>query len=107
MGLADAETSVYRLYDGEDRLLYVGIAVEPFLRLDKHWKTKAWWSSVTHVVIEWFPSRQDALDEELRVIRTDAPMHNIQGRGGPGQCRPTPPRPAPIRGAERLAWIGA
>lgn len=103
----ERRTSVYRIFDEDGYLLYVGVAVEPFTRLDTHYRKKPWWHLVHHVDIEWFATRQDAMDEELRVIRTNIPVYNVQGCGGRGQRRETPTRPAPVAEVERLFWAGA
>jgi hypothetical protein len=72
-------TCVYRLYDAAGRLLYVGVAYDFDLRFYTHSKQKDWWPEVAHKEITWFANRLDALHEEARAIRDEAPIHNERG----------------------------
>lgn len=82
---SSAPTTLYRLYDGEDALLYVGIAGNPGRRFEQHRKDKPWWGSVGAVRLEHFDTREEAMAAELDAIRTEHPRHNIVGRS----LRPT------------------
>lgn len=92
--------AVYRLRDAENHLLYVGMSESVFVRLEQHVKRQRWWPKVDHAEIEWFASYAEMVDAELHAIRTEAPMHNIQGLGGRHQCRATPEPPTPITARE-------
>jgi hypothetical protein len=70
-------TALYRLYDIEDRLLYVGIAVDPEVRLRVHSREKTWWPHVAQRSIEWFTSRPAAEAAEVAAIATEKPAHNV------------------------------
>lgn len=89
-------TALYRLYDVEKRLLYIGITNNPTTRWQQHARTKgeSWWSDVATKELEWFDSRRDAEKAEVIAIRTEGPPYNDRHAGSwdePG-CR----RPAPI-----------
>lgn len=71
-----ALTDVYRLYDATGRLLYVGIGVNGYARLDAHRREKAWWPQVTRVRMEQYRSRRTAFLVEARAIATEHPIHN-------------------------------
>lgn len=68
--------SVYRMFDAEGALLYVGCTAQWPLRLDQHRVGRPWWQDVATVTIESFPSREDALDAESRAIEVEHPLHN-------------------------------
>lgn len=74
------ETELYRHFDEDGRLLYVGISLSTATRLCQHRLTAKWARQVTTITIERFPSREEALKAELRAIRTENPAHNKAGR---------------------------
>lgn len=69
-------TALYRLYDTNDLLLYVGITSEPKVRMKAHAADKAWWPEVSTREFEWFDSREDAAKAEIAAIRAEIPVHN-------------------------------
>jgi hypothetical protein len=69
-------TALYRLYDAEDRLLYVGIASDVRRRWRMHEWEKPWWHLVSGNRIEWFPSRQEARAAELVAMEDESPLYN-------------------------------
>lgn len=73
-------TTLYRLRDAADTLLYVGIAGNPGRRFEQHRADKPWWGNVTHIALEHHPTREAALEAETVAIRTENPLHNIAGR---------------------------
>lgn len=77
--------ALYRLYDAEDRLLYVGVASDPETRWKQHARYKAdlWWSEVHRKTVQWFFSRLDALHAETRAIQVELPRYNIIHRPSP------------------------
>lgn len=73
-------TTVYRLFDEDLRLLYVGVAGNPGRRFEQHSIEKPWWGDVAHVRLRHFDTREAALDAELEAIRKENPLHNKAGR---------------------------
>lgn len=71
-------TALYRLYNSEDVLLYVGIAADPRERWAQHAIDKPWWTEVTRRDVEWVPSRFDAETAEREAIISEKPLHNSQ-----------------------------
>ncbi|QLJ01510.1 GntR family transcriptional regulator [Streptomyces sp. NEAU-sy36] len=69
-------TALYRLFDTDDRLLYVGISSEPKARMRDHAAEKSWWGDVATRDFEWFDSRQEAAEAEIEAIRNEQPLHN-------------------------------
>jgi predicted GIY-YIG superfamily endonuclease len=72
--------SLYRLYDADDRLLYVGIGANPKKRWNGHKADKIWWSEVTRKTVTWFDSRAEARAVETEAIRTEKPMFDQSQR---------------------------
>lgn len=75
--VVDDLTALYRFYDGDDRLLYVGIAVEPFRRMAQHRHGKGWWSDVARVELERFDTRAQAAEAERLAIANEQPLYNV------------------------------
>jgi len=70
-------TKLYRHFDKDGVLLYVGISTNVVLRLSQHSKYSHWFDEITNVTIETYPSRDDALDAETKAIQTENPKYNI------------------------------
>ncbi|WP_406190175.1 GntR family transcriptional regulator [Streptomyces anulatus] len=69
-------TALYRLYNADDLLLYVGISSTPATRMGQHAARKAWWPQVADRKLEWFPTRTQAAEAEIAAIREERPVHN-------------------------------
>lgn len=71
-------TALYRLYDANDQLLYVGIATDPKRRWVQHSldKRDSWWSDVDRKTVHWFDSRSEADAAETLAIREERPLRN-------------------------------
>lgn len=72
-----ALTTVYRCYDAEGELLYVGCTGKLRARLWQHAKGKPWWADVIAVDLEDYADRADALEAEAAAIGAEAPLHNV------------------------------
>ncbi|GAA2107904.1 hypothetical protein [Streptomyces synnematoformans] len=71
-------TALYRLFTSGDVLLYVGITVEPKVRLRVHSREKTWWHEVVRHEIEWHPDRAAAERAETDAIVTEKPRYNVE-----------------------------
>lgn len=96
-------TTLYRLYNSTDVLLYVGIGGNPGRRWQQHRGAKHWWGDVTRVTLEHHPTREEALAAELDAIRAERPLHNIAGRVAPTY----PPRFVPPKWIHQSIALGA
>lgn len=70
--------ALYRFYDHDDDLLYVGITMDPPARFRSHRQTKDWWGDVACIRLEQFGSRTQALDAEKCAIKKEHPRYNVQ-----------------------------
>ena len=74
---AGEETDLYRHFDAEGTLLYVGISLSAVSRLSQHVKaTYDWTKDIKTVTIEKFDSRPSALRAERNAIKTEKPLYN-------------------------------
>lgn len=88
-----APNTLYRAYDVNGRLLYVGIS-RSWLRRWEHHKTESpWFDDVRRIDLEPHPDRASALDAERKAIHREMPLHNTEHnhpnlRSGPRSNRP-------------------
>lgn len=71
-------TALYRLFDTEGRLLYIGIAFNPDNRWAGHGASKSWWVDVAEKRIEWHETRSAAVAAERAAIASELPLYNKQ-----------------------------
>jgi predicted GIY-YIG superfamily endonuclease len=71
------KTCLYRAFDREKRLLYVGISLNWNNRLKQHAKGSLWFVDVTEIGIEWFDTRDEALSAEADAIKREKPEYNV------------------------------
>jgi len=69
--------AVYRMYDENDVLLYVGMTVNVEKRIYQHFGTKDWWSDVAIIEVQHHYSRQSAAEAERIAIARERPMYNL------------------------------
>lgn len=67
---------LYRYFDADDRLLYIGISSNYQARAVAHSKNSVWESQAVRVELERFPDRESVLAAEKRAIQTERPIHN-------------------------------
>lgn len=73
-------TYVYRCYDAEGALLYVGCSNQPRTRVGGH-RENAWWGSrISSVRYMVFPDSTAALRAEATAIDLERPACNLKGR---------------------------
>ena len=70
-------TALYRHWDKDGTLLYVGISLSALARLGQHAEHAHWFKSIASVTIEHFETRADALAAERTAIRSEEPLHNL------------------------------
>jgi predicted GIY-YIG superfamily endonuclease len=69
-------TALYRLFDADGELLYVGISGNPSQRLKRHEWLQPWWFQVDSHTLDWKDSRQEAAEAERLAIRAELPRWN-------------------------------
>jgi predicted GIY-YIG superfamily endonuclease len=72
-----ATTTLYRLYDKQGDLLYVGISVGGLQRLKQHRDSKDWFLEVASATFTHYPSRAEALKAEAQAIHSEHPRYNV------------------------------
>ena len=69
---------LYRYYDSDGYLLYVGISLSAVSRLSQHKASASWYELVSDIQIDNYPSREALEAAEKEVIRHEHPMFNKQ-----------------------------
>lgn len=75
-------TTLYRFFDKDDVLLYVGVTQQAWWRWQTHRASTNWWTSTHHVTLEHFEYREQALAAEKHAIKTERPVFNRMHRSG-------------------------
>ena len=73
-----SRTALYRFYDADGDLLYVGVSVTPWSRWKQHKGQKDWAEEVATTAVEWHDSRPEALAAEKAAIIAEEPRYNVQ-----------------------------
>lgn len=81
---------LYRFYDADDVLLYVGMTMNPGQRWANHRDEKAWWADVATVRTQLFDSREAVLEAETKAIQAEHPLHNVVHNRRTQAARPRP-----------------
>jgi predicted GIY-YIG superfamily endonuclease len=71
---------LYRHYDAQGELLYVGISLNALNRLAQHRDVSLWFNDIAKVTLEQFPCRKTAMDAETEAIQSENPKYNLQKR---------------------------
>jgi len=69
---------LYRHFDKDGILLYVGISLSALNRLGQHKDHSHWFDTISRVEIENFNTREEALVAESLAIFNEKPTHNIK-----------------------------
>jgi hypothetical protein len=80
--IVQMRTALYRHYDADGALLYVGISLSPMARTGQHSMDACWFDSVSSISIEWHENRSAALDAECIAINFENPRHNVKREQG-------------------------
>jgi predicted GIY-YIG superfamily endonuclease len=89
--MTDQAHALYRFFDADGVLLYIGITADVPARFKKHRDQKPWWNDVARIAIEQFPDRESVLAAEKRAIKAEQPRWNIQHQVKVRAKQPTAP----------------
>ena len=68
---------LYRFYDEDDTLLYIGITNDPERRLYQHTAQKPWADDIARTEYAVFANKTEATAAEAALIKQLSPLHNI------------------------------
>lgn len=74
--------ALYRAFDSQGDLLYVGITFSVGNRMSGHAKTSEWWDFFSYMTVERnFSTREELVDAEERAILMERPRFNVNTKG--------------------------
>lgn len=82
-------TALYRHFDADGSLLYVGVSLHSMRRLAQHMSGSEWHHQIAAVQIQWLPTRAAAFAAEAIAIAREMPVWNTarppipNGKGAP------------------------
>lgn len=79
--------ALYRIWSGDNRLLYVGCSCHPLGRIMAHSRITAWATDIHSVSLEWFDDKASARAAEQTAIEAELPEWNVHGRPNPKHAR--------------------
>lgn len=68
--------SLYRMYNEENDLLYVGVSWSPLTRFGRHGCQSVWFNEVATIKIERFPCEGSCREAESVAIQMEFPRYN-------------------------------
>lgn len=71
-------TDLYRAFDAEGRLLYVGVSLNLGDRMKGHRSAALWWEDVAIIAVEHCEDRAAAMTAERAAITAESPAYNQQ-----------------------------
>lgn len=74
---------LYRLYDADEQLLYIGRTNDLKHRFSRHAKVQPWWGDVARSAVETLPDLETLKAAEKAAIIEEKPLHNIVYNGRP------------------------
>jgi len=88
---AEAAQFLYRHFDRDGRLLYVGISSSALRRLDEHKGASHWFHEIANITISSFGTRAEVLLAERNAVQDERPLHNLklQRKDGQQEIKPT------------------
>lgn len=69
-------STVYRVFDGDDRLIYVGVTLSR-TRFDQLRCGSDWWAQADRIALQHFATWEEAVEAEHAAILAEHPRYNI------------------------------
>lgn len=77
---ASGHTGLYHVYGEADSLLYIGISKHFGIRWQQHAQKQPWWNERRRMTVDFYDTRDEALDAEALAIFTEQPKYNVMHR---------------------------
>ena len=70
--------AVYRIYNFDKNLIYVGVTNDVLMRIAQHRRDKIWRDQITIIELDWCETRSEALAIENMLIEKMQPLYNLR-----------------------------
>jgi predicted GIY-YIG superfamily endonuclease len=105
---------LYRMFNRDGDLLYVGLTNNPKNRFKTHSKTQEWWREVATISVQTFDSRNQLAAAESQAIKDEKPLYNVALNAAPlvvdtsrcPRCKSSEPKLMPVNEWELLSPNG-
>ena len=77
---SDSKTDLYRHFDADGNLLYIGVSTSALTRFKQHKHRSSWVDKVRTITIEKYSDRQSAFAAEKDAIEKERPPYNYERR---------------------------
>ena len=91
--MSRAEYTLYRMFDRDGSLLYVGQSIRAAERFSQHRADKSWWPMVSSITMERCDNADELNRSEREAIQTENPRFNVVHASGKSRPR-SRPRPS-------------
>jgi predicted GIY-YIG superfamily endonuclease len=68
--------TLYRIFNADGELLYVGATVNPSQRFQVHGGTKPWWEESASMTMQHLETWEELVEAEIQAIKTESPKYN-------------------------------
>jgi predicted GIY-YIG superfamily endonuclease len=68
---------LYRIFNAENELLYVGATTNPGARYNEHSKMQPWWDQAAMIKLEHLSSHEELAIAEVEAIKSEKPKYNV------------------------------
>lgn len=92
----DGRAVLYRYYDNNSYLLYVGIAWDEPIRRNDHLSGDIWGPDIQTITVTYFANRETASVMERNAVRAEKPLWNTNYNRAPGEPKRQSQRPVPL-----------
>ena len=79
--------ALYRHFNSEGALLYVGISVNAINRTRQHSKVSKWYGEISTITIQHYLNREEAIEAEGIAVKLEGPLYNIRLKPKPERHR--------------------
>jgi hypothetical protein len=77
------KTALYRHFNANGALLYVGISLNAVSRQFQHKHKSHWYYDIARIELQWFDTKHEAERAEWMAIHNENPLHNKTFRNKP------------------------
>jgi predicted GIY-YIG superfamily endonuclease len=68
---------LYRIFNSEGALLYVGATTNPGARFNDHSKIQPWWDEAAEIKLQRLASHEELALAEVEAIKAEKPKYNV------------------------------
>lgn len=75
--MATNRNVLYRMFDSDGDLLYVGATTNLGMRIQHHAQTQPWWDEASEIKLQRFDTWEELARAEIKAIQEEDPTYNV------------------------------